>query len=104
MSELISELMNANKAARLSDHARAVIDNWLAKYPPDRQRSAVLAALREVQHENGGYLTQELLDAVGSAGEEGGLPDEELAYIDRMEGIHVLVRVNQLDHPRLPEL
>ena len=64
MSELMSELMNENQAARLSDHARAVIDNWLAKYPPDRQRSAVLAALREVQHENGGYLTQELLDTV----------------------------------------
>ncbi len=56
--------MSENQAARLSDHARAEIDNWLTRYPPDRKRSAVLAALREVQHENGGYLTQELLDAV----------------------------------------
>jgi NADH-quinone oxidoreductase subunit E len=48
----------------LSEHARHVIDGWLAKYPPDRRRSAVLAALREVQHENGGYLTTELMDAV----------------------------------------
>jgi NADH-quinone oxidoreductase subunit E len=48
----------------LSEHARHVIDGWLAKYPPDRKRSAVLAALREVQHENGGYLTTELMDAV----------------------------------------
>ena len=56
--------MSENKAARLSEHARAEIDKWLAKYPPDRKRSAVLAALREVQHENGGYLTTELLDAV----------------------------------------
>jgi len=56
--------MSENKAARLSEHARAEIDKWLAKYPPDRKRSAVLAALREVQHENGGYLTNELLDAV----------------------------------------
>lgn len=56
--------MSENKAARLSEHARAEIDKWLAKYPPDRKRSAVLAALREVQHENGGYLTTELLDVV----------------------------------------
>ena len=56
--------MSENKAARLSEHARAEIDKWLAKYPPDRKRSAVLAALREIQHENDGYLTTELLDAV----------------------------------------
>jgi NADH-quinone oxidoreductase subunit E len=56
--------MSENKAARLSEHACAEIDKWLANYPPDRKRSAVLAALREVQHENGGYLTNELLDAV----------------------------------------
>lgn len=56
--------MSETKTARLSEQARAEIDHWLAKYPPDRKRSAVLAALREVQHENGGYLTTELLDAV----------------------------------------
>ncbi len=48
----------------LSAHARAEIDRWLARYPADRKQSAVLAALREVQHENGGYLTTELMDAV----------------------------------------
>lgn len=50
----------------LSEHARAEIDRWVAKYPADRKRSAVLAALREVQHENGGYLSAELMDAVAS--------------------------------------
>ena len=50
--------------SKLSAHARQVIDQWLTKYPPDRKRSAVLAALREVQHENSGYLTTELMDAV----------------------------------------
>jgi NADH-quinone oxidoreductase subunit E len=30
----------------LSAPARAEIDRWLAKYPPDRKQSAVLAALR----------------------------------------------------------
>lgn len=48
----------------LSAHAREEIDRWLAKYPADRKQSAVLAALREVQHENGGYLTLPLMDAV----------------------------------------
>ncbi len=48
----------------LSSHARSEIDRWIAKYPADRKQSAVLAALREVQHENQGYLTTELMDAV----------------------------------------
>jgi NADH-quinone oxidoreductase subunit E len=48
----------------LSDHAHQEIDRWLTKYPLDQKQSAVLAALREVQHENNGYLTTELMDAV----------------------------------------
>ena len=52
------------KKTELSDHAREVIDLWVKKYPEDRKQSAVLAALREVQHENNGYLTVELMDAV----------------------------------------
>ncbi|HMM76385.1 MAG TPA: NADH-quinone oxidoreductase subunit NuoE [Gammaproteobacteria bacterium] len=48
----------------LSEHARHVIDEWVAKYPPERKQSAVLAALREVQHENLGFLTVPLMDAV----------------------------------------
>ena len=48
----------------LSEHTRQEIDHWLAKYPVERRRSAVLAALREAQHQNQGYLTPELMDAV----------------------------------------
>jgi NADH-quinone oxidoreductase subunit E len=48
----------------LSEHARDVIDSWIAKFPPDQKQSAVIAALTEVQHENGGYLTEALMDAV----------------------------------------
>ena len=48
----------------LSAHAREEIDHWVAKFPPGRQRSAVISALRIVQHENGGYLTPALMDAV----------------------------------------
>ena len=56
--------MNPRKSELLSAHARAEIDHWLTRYPVDQKQSAVLAALREVQHENGGYLTTELMDAV----------------------------------------
>jgi NADH-quinone oxidoreductase subunit E len=56
--------MSARKSDLLSAHARAEIDHWLTRYPADRKQSAVLAALREVQHENHGYLTTELMDAV----------------------------------------
>ena len=56
--------MSARKSELLSAHARAEIDRWVAKYPPERKQSAVLAALREAQHENGGYLTVDLMDAV----------------------------------------
>lgn len=56
--------MSARKSDVLSAHTRAEIDHWLTRYPVDQKQSAVLAALREVQHENGGYLTTELMDAV----------------------------------------
>lgn len=56
--------MSNDSKSLLSDHARHVIDEWVAKYPPARKQSAVLAALREVQHENHGFLTTPLMDAV----------------------------------------
>src|SRR5580658_7787436 len=48
----------------LSAHVREEIDHWVAKFPPDRKRSAVIAALHAVQHENQGFLTPPLMDAV----------------------------------------
>ena len=53
-------------SAKLSDHVREEIDRWVAKFPPDRKRSAVIAALHAVQHENNGYLTTDLMDAVAA--------------------------------------
>lgn len=55
---------SSGKSGGLSEHARHEIDQWVAKFPPDRKRSAVLAALRTVQHDIGGYLTRESMDAV----------------------------------------
>jgi NADH-quinone oxidoreductase subunit E len=47
----------------LSAHVREEIDHWIAKFPPERKRSAVIAALHAVQHERG-YLLQPDMDAV----------------------------------------
>jgi NADH-quinone oxidoreductase subunit E len=49
---------------QLSAHVCEEIDRWVAKFPPDRKRSAVISALHAVQHENQGYLTPPLMDAV----------------------------------------
>jgi NADH-quinone oxidoreductase subunit E len=50
----------------LSAQVQAEIDRWIAKFPQGRQRSAVIAALHAVQHENGGFVTRELMDAVAN--------------------------------------
>jgi NADH-quinone oxidoreductase subunit E len=47
----------------LSAHLREEIEEWLARYPEDQRRSAVLGALRAAQHEQG-YLSTDLMDAV----------------------------------------
>jgi NADH-quinone oxidoreductase subunit E len=48
----------------LSPQVRAEIDRWLTRYPPEQKRSAVLEALRFTQQDNGGYLTEPLLEGV----------------------------------------
>jgi NADH-quinone oxidoreductase subunit E len=53
-------------SAKLSDHVREEIDHWVAKFPEGRKRSAVISALHAVQHENNGYLTADLMDAVAA--------------------------------------
>jgi NADH-quinone oxidoreductase subunit E len=50
----------------LNAHVREVIDLWVAKFPPDRRRSAVIAALHAAQHANDGFLTATIMDAVAA--------------------------------------
>ena len=54
---------HADTGEALSAHVRAEIDHWLTKFPSDRKRSAVIAALHAVQHEKG-HLPQASMDAV----------------------------------------
>jgi NADH-quinone oxidoreductase subunit E len=51
-------------SVQLSAHVREEIDRWVAKFPPDRKRSAVISALHAAQHENNGFLTVDIMDAV----------------------------------------
>lgn len=48
----------------ISEPVRREIDRWIEKYPPERKQSAVLIALRLVQNQNGGWLTETLMNAV----------------------------------------
>ena len=48
----------------LSTHVREEIERWKARFPEERQRSAVIGALHAVQHENDGFLTAELMNGV----------------------------------------
>ena len=58
MSEKLIEL--------LSNESRADIDRWIAKYPPEQKQSAVMAGLRIAQEQNGGWLTDELIQGVAA--------------------------------------
>ncbi len=60
----MNDLPCVDKPARLSIDVRNEIQRWKNRFPPGRERSAVIAALHAVQHENGGYLTTALMDAV----------------------------------------
>ena len=48
----------------LSAHTREHIEHWVAKFPPDRKRSALIQALFAAQEQNGGFLTDALIVAV----------------------------------------
>ena len=62
-------------SVELSAHVREEIDHWVAKFPADRKRSAIIGSLHAVQHENHGFLTTELMDAVA---EYLGLPNIQI--------------------------
>lgn len=64
MSSQDVSLSASDPTTILSQHTRDEIDHWIAKYPPEQKRSAVAAALREAQHQNHGFLTIPLMDAV----------------------------------------
>jgi len=56
-------MVTENKSV-LSTKTCEAIDHWVQKYPEDQKQSAVIPALHLAQEQNGGYLTEELMDAV----------------------------------------
>lgn len=49
---------------QLSETVRREIDHSVAKFPEGKQQSALIDGLRAAQHDNGGYLTPGLIEAV----------------------------------------
>ena len=49
----------------LTKETQTEIDVWLAKYPLDQRRSAVIGALHAAQEQNGGWLSKPIMQAVG---------------------------------------
>jgi NADH-quinone oxidoreductase subunit E len=47
----------------ISQESKTAIDHWIAKYPVDQKRSAIVATLMILQEENDGYLTEDLMKA-----------------------------------------
>ena len=55
---------NPIEMTQLSTHAREEINELLSHFPADQKKSALLGALNVVQHENKGFLTEELMTLV----------------------------------------
>jgi NADH-quinone oxidoreductase subunit E len=56
--------METKAAVNLTSQQLTEIDAWVAKYPASQQQSAIIPALKLVQAQNEGSLTQALIDAV----------------------------------------
>ena len=50
----------------LSEKVKSEIDHWLTKFPSNQRRSAVVASLLCAQAENGGWLSDEIMEAIRS--------------------------------------
>ncbi len=54
----------AGKKALLNEGTRASIDHWVAKFPPEHKRSALIQSLIAAQHQNGGWVSKDMIEAV----------------------------------------
>ena len=61
-----SDVALPDPASVLNAHSMAEIEEWMTRFPDDRKESAVLAALSIAQHQNRGWLSTELMDAVAA--------------------------------------
>ena len=54
----------AGKKALLNEDTRANIDHWVSKFPAENKRSALIQALIAAQHQNGGWVSKDMIEAV----------------------------------------
>jgi len=66
MSAVPSDVTLPDPASVLNAHSIEEIEGWMARYPDERKASAVLGALSIAQHQNQGWLSVELMDAVAA--------------------------------------
>ena len=57
--------MNNIEKISLPETLKRDIDHWVAKFPADQKRSALLPALRLAQEQMGGYLSPSIMMAIG---------------------------------------
>jgi len=55
-----------NPSDHLNRESLAELDKWIAKYPAERKMSAVMAGLRIAQDQNGGWISDDLIEAVAA--------------------------------------
>jgi NADH-quinone oxidoreductase subunit E len=62
----MAKVQNNKPGDLLTDETRQAIDHWVTKFPADQKRSAIIQALMAAQHQNDGWLTRELIEAVAA--------------------------------------
>lgn len=78
----------------LTAHTIEEIDDWISRYPAEQKRSALLGALRAVQHQNNGFLTIELMDAVAEYLQQPKIAVYEVASFYSMYELEPVARHN----------
>lgn len=66
MSSVPADITLPAPESVLSEHSIEEINEWLTRFPDNQKQSAVLAALSIAQHQNQGWLSTELMDAVAA--------------------------------------
>ncbi len=66
MSSVPADVNLPDPESVLSAHSIEEIEDWMSRFPDDQKQSAVLGALSVAQHQNQGWLSTELMDAVAA--------------------------------------
>ena len=62
MSRKVDDI--SGKKDLLNEDTRSTIDHWAGKFPADKKRSALIQALLAAQHQNGGWVSSDMIEAV----------------------------------------